>query len=173
MDIRDDRVTSGDEVTFSLTTMSSSPNFTWTLQSLRGYASQQEENIKLVLDFDPWSPYLRETTDPSWKQFYSSAWGTDPDSFDKSEPAARGPDTVDDSLILPDVVPINRDVMSKPDHLDACWRFECERFLIRPEYKEAEEFILSNFGPERAISNLMITDQPGIGLPLYSPITGS
>jgi len=148
--------------------MSSSSNHTCTLQSLQNYASEQEERIQSFLKSAPENYYLRETCDESWKRFYSSTWGKDPDSFDKSEPVARGPDAINDSRILPNVVPRNRNVMLKPDRLDDHWCFECEKFLIRPEYEEAESFVLSAFGVERAISGVVIAGQPGTGLPLFS-----
>lgn len=146
--------------------MSSSSNSTHTLRSLQKYASEQEERIKSFLTCASENYYLRETSDVHWKRFYSSPWDTDPDSFDKSEPVIRGPDAIDTSQLLPDGIPGSRHVMLKPDHLDVCWPFECEKFLIRPEYEQAGGFALSIFGAERAVSIVVIAGQPGIGFPL-------
>ena len=46
--------------------------------------------------------------------------------------------------------------MLKPDHLDDCWPLECEKFLVRLEYEEAEGFVLAAFATERAISSVVI-----------------
>ena len=154
--------------------MSSSSNSTSTLHSLQKYANEQEERIKLFLESAPESFSLRGTRNPYWKRFFSSTWGMGPDSFDKSEPVVRGPDAIDNSRILPDVVPSDRNVMLKPAHLDDCWRFGCEKFFIRPEYEEARGFALSTFAAEEAVCGLVIAGQPGIGLPLFcSALTGS
>ena len=45
-------------------------------------------------------------------------------------------------LSSPTSYPSYRDVMLKPEDLDNCWRFECVKTLVRPEYKGAEEFVL-------------------------------
>jgi len=164
----------GIEATFSLTTMSSTSESTPTLKSLQDYTSRQEERIESLMESPSEDYYLQETREETWKQLYYSAWGADLGSLDKSEPVVRAPDAINNALILPDIVPINRNVMPKPHNLDDCWRFECEKFLIRSEYKEAEGFVLSNFDPEQKVSNVVITGQPGIGPPLfYSVITGS
>jgi hypothetical protein len=105
-------------------------------------------------------------------RFWLSVWGKD--TLDKTEEVVRGPNPIDDSLILPDVVPSHRDVMLKPKNLDKCWSVHCKKILIRPEYKEAEEFVLSTFGAPIMNDALVVTGQPGIGSSIfYSAITGS
>jgi len=91
----------------------------------------------------------------------------DPNFLDQSEPVVRGPDAISDSRILPDIVPNNHSVMLKPDYVEDCWHFNCKKFLIRPEYKEAERFILSTFHSERVVSGLVIAGQSDTGSPLF------
>lgn len=78
----------------------------------------------------------------------------------------RGSDRIDDTLLLPDVVPVRHYVMPKPGTAKHCWDFDlrCKNILIRSEYKEAEDFILSNHGAD----NVLITGQPGIGSLFFS-----
>ena len=137
-----------------------------TLECLRHYARFQEELIKpLLQDRTELGSHFRETDIQEWTQFHSSVWGKGPNSLDTTEPVIRGPDPISGSLIHPDVVPSDRSVMPKPDHLDSCWRFTCEKFFIRPEYKEAEEFVISIFGAVQAVTvaGLVISGQRGIG----------
>ena len=146
-----------------------------TLKSLQHYASRQTKLIESL--FDPSFPDydFRDSNDKYWIQFYEVAWGKDPNSYDKTEEIERGPDAIDDSLVLPDILPGNRDVMLKPEVTDNCWYFQpgCNKILIRSEYKEAEEFALSTCGATTAPSALVVTGQPGIGSsPFYSIITG-
>jgi hypothetical protein len=148
--------------------MSSDLNPT-TLRSLQHYASRQTELIDSLLKK---SPYLfRDPSNDDWLPFWTSAWGKDLDSLDTTEEVLRGPDPIDNSLILPDVVPDHRDVMLKPEKMVNCWRFECEKIFIRPEYREAEEFVLSICGAPGKCDALIITGTLGTGLSLFYPAT--
>ena len=141
-----------------------------TLESLQRYASHQTELIE--------SPPLpksrfRDLDDyDDWLQLHESTWGKDLDSFDKTEKVTRGPDVIDDSLILLDAVPPDCDMILKPEVTKDCWGFERERekIPIRSEYKEAEEFALCG----AKLRALVVIGQPGIGpSPFCSVITGS
>jgi len=133
-----------------------------TLESLRHYASSQTKLIESALE----SPHLFKTPDNFyWMELWRATWGKDPDSFDKPERVESGPDSTNNSLIFPGVVPSNRNVMSKPDVLNNCWGpFECKKIFIRSEYKEAEEFLLSICGSGMDYDAVVIAGQPGIGL---------
>lgn len=148
------------QTTFPSTAMSSDSNPPRTLKSLWHYAHCQEGLIRPLLK--PEDLYFRQAPFPAWVQLHSSAWGKNPDSLDTTEPVIRGPDTIDNTSILPDVVPSHCKVMLKPNPLGKCWRFGAERFLIRSEYEEAEEYLLSGFDQEAP--GVVITGQPGIGL---------
>jgi len=56
--------------------------------------------------------------------------------------------------------------MSKPTTLGKCWGLGAEKFLIRPEYKEAEGYVLSVTGFDQDAPGVVVTGQPGIGLSL-------
>jgi len=87
------------------------------------------------------------------------AWGKDPDSFDKSEGVERGISRIDDFLMFPDVVPSSRNVMPKPYILEICWLHECEAIFIRPEYEEAEGFVLSACGSAERYRAVVVIGQ--------------
>lgn len=144
------------------TTMSSDSNPPCTLKSLWSYAHRQECLIQRLLE--PENLYFSPTPFQAWVQLHSSRWGKNPDSLEETEPVIRGPDAIDDQLILPDVLPSNRSVMPKPASLDECWTFDAKKFLIRPEYKEAKEYVLSMSG---SAPGVVIAGQPGIGLSLF------
>jgi hypothetical protein len=168
----DERDVRGSRRCCLLTAMSSdlnpaTPTGPTTLRSLRQYASRQTALIDSLSNVSPENPVLWDTGNRCWVQFYKSAWGAgegNPDSLDKrGDVASPSPEIRD--LILPDVVPNKQDEMLKPEHLDTCWPFRCEKFLVRSEYKETEEFVLSTcvdgFGA------VVVTGRPGIGLSLF------
>ena len=143
-----------------------------TLKSLQQYASDQTELVDSLLNTYPQNTRFRDTDKQEWVQFWSSTWGRDPDSLDKKEEVLRGPDRIEESLILPGVVPTHCDVMLKPKALESCWDFDCEKIFIRPEYKEAEEFVLSACGAVRPYRAFVVTGQPGIAPLPYLTATG-
>ena len=141
-----------------------------TLESLQRYASHQTELIE--------SPPLlksrfRDLDDyDDWLQLHESTWAKNLDSFDGTEKVTRGPDAIDDSLTLLDVVPPDYDTMLKSEVTKDCRSFEreCEKIPIRSEYKEAEEFALCG----AKLRALVVIGQPGIGSsPFCSVITRS
>jgi hypothetical protein len=133
------------------------------LRSLQSFAPRQEERIKRLIG----KGRFQDLEDPDWKTFFKSAWGGlggNPDAFEGPKKVQRGIDPIDDSLLLPDIVPDMCNVMPKFETLDECWYFDCEDILVRSEYKEAEQAVLSACaGGEEAI---VVTGQPGIGLSL-------
>ena len=136
-----------------------------TLGFFRHYAPHQEELITSLSESHPSEPrFVDLAEDNEWVIFYSSVWGKDLATFDDHEATVnRGPNKIDDSLFLPDVVPDTCHVMLKPNGLDDCWRFTCEKIFIRPEYKEAEEFLLSTCAAKSVIKAVVVTGRPGIG----------
>ena len=79
------------------------------------------------------------------------------------EDVQRGPGAIDGPLILPDGVPLRCDAMLKPKSLDGCWRLDCDKVFVRPEYEEVEKFVLSTFCDEMMYEAILVTCQPGIG----------
>ena len=147
-----------------------------TLNSLRDHADPQGDLIKSLSELDTDEPAFADLPDNNrWVKFHSSAWGGDPVALDHIDPVTRGPDKIDDSLILPDTVPEKCSVMPKPDHLDNCWPFRSlKKIFIRPEYEEAEASIISHCGTRLVIDALVVIGQPGIGLsPFHFTITAS
>ena len=132
------------------------------LRSLQQYAPSQNERIKLLS-----SPrFFQDPDNPFWLQLWYSVWVHQARVIsDEDHKVARssGLGTIDDSLVLPDVVPPSCRVMTNPDIARDCWNFNCTKFLIRSQYHKAEEFALSICHDED-IQALVITGQPGIGL---------
>lgn len=146
--------------------MSSDPT-PLTMQSLQPYVDAQEEIIESLLRKGRQDHYFRDPNDEDWAQFWDSAWGK-PVILEK-EKVVRGTNPVDNSLILPNVVPPTCRVLPKPRALDAFWGdFDCKKFLIRDEYREAHHSILATFAKERAYSVFIVTGQPGIGLSFHA-----
>jgi len=108
-----------------------------------------------------------------WTRFWDSAWGNR--LVPVEEEVVRGLHPIDNLFILPDVVPSSCKVLPKPKNLEGCWeRFDCKKFLIRDEYKEAHRFVLATFAKERAFDGSVVTGQPGIGLSFsHSTVPGS
>ena len=137
-----------------------------TLESFQSYTSGQTGLINSLLDPQHPNSHFRDTENKFLVEFWSSAWGKKLDSLDTTADVERGSDRIDDTLILPDVVSIRHRVMPKPETAKYCWNFDlgCKHILIRSEYKEAEDFILSNHGADI----VLITDQLGIGSSVFS-----
>lgn len=143
-----------------------------TLESLQQYASSQTKLIESVSE----SPLrFRTPENAHWIELWSTVWGKNVDSLDNLEQVESGPDSRNNSLIFPGVIPSDRKVMSRPDILKHCWEsITYEKILIRSEYWEAEEFILSICGSERNYNVVVVTGQPGIGLSHFcSAMVGS
>jgi len=145
-----------------------------TLQSLASYAAHQEELIRSLMEDNPGDNLFRDPKMKGWTTFWESCWGK-PVGHEMEEKVVRGPAPISDSLIFPDVVPFVRRVVLKPTSLDNIWGgFRCKKFLIRHEYKEADEFLLSTFNDEGIFTAVIATGQPGIGLSFsYQTIPGS
>jgi len=160
------------EATLSLTTMQPPSPATShpsppTLRSLKIHVPDQEKCI---------NPLLKRSTNPvfqhldegdSWVDLWRAAWNKDLDGLDTPEKVERDLHPIDNSLI-PDAVPDERAIMLLPAALIGCWvDIECEKILVRSEYKEAEEFAVSACSNKRRYRTVMVTGQPGIGLFLF------
>ena len=130
------------------------------LEDLQLYISRQTEVIEQLYSSDGFHD-LRPGN--NWEILWKSIWGKGTDSLDTTQKVERGYNCdIIDKALLPDVAPIQCEIMKKPVALNACWGFSCERFLIRSEYKTAEDFLLSTSikGFPRAA---IVTGRPGIG----------
>jgi hypothetical protein len=144
--------------------MSSTPVGLTTLGSLQGYASRQTELIKSLSHTSSQNrePAFEDLNTGRWVQFHESTWGVNP--LEREENVTEpSPDVAD--LILPEIVPSRHVVLSKPKGLDNCWSFDCRKFLVRSEYKEAEDFVLSTCGT--TCKALVVAGRPGIGSSLF------
>lgn len=133
------------------------------LKSLQGRAPHQEELIKSLSGPSFPSCHLRDTDDDGWMELWKVAWDRDPDLLNGTEKVERSSDPIDDSLV--GVVPTDCDVMLKPEVTMNLWYLKpkCKKILIRSEYREAEQFVLSACGAAMASDVLVVTGQPGIG----------
>jgi len=101
-----------------------------TLDSLQPYADAQEKLIESLLRKDPHNPPFRNLGDEGWTRFWKSSWGNSMKI--KKEDVVRDLRPIDDSLILPDVVPPSCHTVPKPETLEGCWAgFECKKMLFR------------------------------------------
>ena len=133
-----------------------------TLRSLQRYADVQEGIIDSVLQEDSLGYYFRNPINSGCTRFWESAWGNR--ILPEEEKVVRGINPIDDSIILPDVVPSSCRVFPRFETLDGCWwGFDCEEFLIRDEYEEAHRSVLATFAAERMYDAFIVTGQPGIG----------
>ena len=100
----------------------------------------------------------------AWGRFRDSLWGKDPDSLETLRwvPKATGqyPHQIPDSYLslnVPATMPDVRDL-------------DGSEFLVRSEYEEAEQAVLS--ANANGVEAFLVTGQPGIGsLPLSPPPT--
>ena len=138
-----------------------------TLEPLVAYTSDQTDRIEALLD-NPDSP-LCEPSLKCWGKLWTAVWGKKRFSETMRE-IQRGLDPIDDS-ILPDGVPTVVNVMIQEviDLVD--WDPMPKNILIRPEYKIAEDFILSSCGAVPALKAVVIAGQPGIGLSPFCSAT--
>lgn len=154
-----------------LTTIGMSSELDWQLTLLRQHAPKQTLSIVPLLN----QPHIFcNSGNLEWNDLWRSVWGRrtgDVPISDKDDPVVRSSNPVDDSFILPDVVPHSRRVMTLPAVARRCWNFDFDAVLIRSEYNKAEEFALSQCHDVQA---LIITGQPGIGpFPFYLNSTRS
>jgi hypothetical protein len=143
---------------WALTTTSS---LTMRLEGLtQSVSAPQTKAIDCLLDntdyfFTSW----RES--PLWVEFRDSVWNRGLAGLQTREPFERGDDPVEDSKILPDVVPTTRLVANIPEILTNSLGLRKRRILVRSEYEEAEQAALLAF--EEHIDAFAVTGQPGIG----------
>jgi len=98
-----------------------------------------------------------------WNALRVSVWKKGRASFEVWEPVERDHNPVEDSQILPDIVPPTRLVANIPGILlDSLGLGDRDRrILVRSEYEEAEEGVLLT-ALDR-MSPFVVTGQPGIG----------
>jgi len=113
--------------------------------------------------FDPSHYCFQDSNNIDWVGLWRSAWDKDPRTFEKTEVVERGRNPINDSRII---VPPLRDVMLTPEAAKLCWNFKFKfaEIFIRPDYKEAEEFLISSCGVDIRLDGILVVGQPGIGL---------
>jgi hypothetical protein len=100
------------------------------LSSLRNYALRQTQLIESISSRTDLFEDLNPNDD--WMTLWHTFWDKQV-GWDTKQKVERGPDPIDDSLILPDIVPAECDVMIKPDIVDGCWPLDSESIFIRSE----------------------------------------
>jgi len=131
------------------------------LEDLIQYVPAQTTAINQLVDTDRFSTSWPDSD--HWAAFKESVWEKGLASLEVQEPVDRGYNPVEDSCILPGVIPATRSVMNIPDilfeSLNLCNRDR--RILVRSEYKEAEEAAV--LATKDRMSPFVVTGQPGIG----------
>jgi len=109
-----------------------------------------------------------------WAEFKESVWKKGLAPVEREEPVERDDDPVADSELFdygdeeaddyvpPDPFPISTLVAPIPCSLPNVWHSYSQRILVRSEYHEAEQTVLS--ANEDNKEALLIAGQPGIGL---------
>jgi len=129
------------------------------LEDLTQYASTQTDAINRLIQMG------RFTTGPisdAWAEFKESVWKKGLASVERQEPVERDDDPVDEEEAPPDTIPVSALVTPIPASLPKVWDSYSQRILVRSEYHEAEQTVLSANGNNKAA--LLIAGQPGIGL---------
>jgi hypothetical protein len=76
----------------------------------------------------------------------------------------RDNDPVEDTLILPDILPRFHRIMTSSEAMLRYWTIYSRRILVRSEYYETEQAALS--ANKGKMDVFVVTGQPGIGLPI-------
>jgi len=130
-----------------------------TLGSLVRHVTVQEQRIKPFLGKGKGFHLL--DADEDMALLWEAVWGKTDLLIDVTMPVERGPNPVDDASIG-EVVPKKCDVMVVPSAVSNCWDIGCEKILIRGEYEEAEQSVVSGSQQPRC-HGIMVIGQPGIG----------
>lgn len=103
-----------------------------------------------------------------WNKFREHFWGKPLGSFQKEEAVKRDESDPVNDIVLPDY----HLVATLPEALSWGWGLPSEQFLVRSEYDETEQAVLSS--NESDFDVFVVTGQDGIGPPLLSSLsTGS
>jgi hypothetical protein len=138
------------------------PSSTMQLDDLTKSVPSQAEAIDQLLDnTDYFSTSWRHSS--LWVEFRESVWRKGLARLQTQEPFERGDDPIENSQILPDIVPTTRLVANIPSILFRSLGLNGQRVLVRSEYEEAERAALLAF-EEKRCSTLAVTGQPGIGV---------
>ena len=129
--------------------------------SLSDQARAQSDAVNKLLK-DPASPLRILRPDLSdWKEFRDSFWGQGSAPF-HAGPVERGDNFVDDVHLLCDPLPPTRTVLTPPQTILEAWQLDCQRVLVRSEYRETEEAAISSCNEGR--HDFTVTGHwPGIG----------
>ena len=106
-----------------------------------------------------------------WTGFWKSVWGKGLGSLKKEESVERDKpgDRIEDPDAPPDAVPPSTSVMEIPSTLPNLWARSSEQILVRSEYYEAEQTVLS--ASENGRRAVVISGHPGIGMRCFRLIT--
>jgi len=162
---------------------------TLSLKGLRDCATEQEAAIQKVLDR---GDSLFTLGPKNWVDFWRSVWGRALDPLDAEKDLNpfdvedlgfdRGEDRIGGFTITSQdpfnpplnpvepplsrtyhLVPTGRHIMKTPPALADVWGSDCDQFLIRSKYEEAEKAALSACG--KGANVFTVTGHPGICLP--------
>ena len=128
------------------------------LEDLTKYASAQTDAINCLIQMG------RFTTGPisnNWTEFKESVWKKGLASVETQEPVERDDDPIDEYEIDPATVPVSALVAPFPGSLPKVWDSYSQQILVRLEYQETEQTVLSANENKAA---LLVAGQPGIGL---------
>jgi hypothetical protein len=145
-----------------------------TLESLSHYAPFQAKAIELILNTPAPNRHFKPSDAADWIRLWSEVWGKGLGPLNERGERREDSDILNNPYILPDGAPSHFNVMPKPKGLDHCWITRCDKFFVRPEYEEAEDFVLSICSVMHKYRALLIIGQRGIGLFLfYCAVQGS
>ena len=122
------------------------------LQDLYKHIPAQEKAIGEA------SSGFKPVSTDAWVGFRDSLWGKPIESFEEEVPVERDESDPVVEVALPDkhfVVTFPEAILGIP------WTLGCERILVRSEYREAEQAIVSSSNSDCNV--FVVAGQPGIG----------
>jgi len=128
------------------------------LQDLDEHIPAQEKAISEASSgFKPIS-----TWSDVWVGLRDSLWGKPIESFEEEVPVERDKSDPVAGVVLPD----KHFFLTFPEALlGSPWTLECERILVRSEYREAEQAAVSSSSSDCDV--FVAAGQPGIGTPPF------
>jgi len=134
------------------------------LKNLVEHTTVQKEAIdKYLSEVGPMCPSSLSV----WDAFRSSIWKKGLEFLQKEELVEREGSLIHDIHAILDPFPLTRSTVTLPAAIPKTWRPLCRRILVRSEYYEIEQAVLSE--NEVEADAFVVAGQPGIGSSPLAP----
>jgi hypothetical protein len=128
------------------------------LEDLTQYIPTQTTAIKRLVQA---GHFTSGPTSLAWTEFKDSVWKKGLESSQSQEPVERDEEPIDEDYVPADSVPPLALVATIPDTLPDVWGSFSKRILVRSDYHEAEQTVLSANANHK--DALLVTGHHGIG----------